>query len=548
AIKVLRVYRNNPDLYRSGPQLIGLPPLENLQELMNRNYSFEDALFALQCNDCNLRRALQWLTDGFPTEVLSEQEKAADKPQDGIPFELIEQMRLDNAENQNRMLDDDDDDDDDEDFVLKTAKLNLQNNVELTKVDTLTKDWSGVRTKIPLSETLLKMIVKSPPLPTEKARTISDVWALSINDRWRLYTSWVESFREVCEAKMSAIQQKYAAIVGRYNEIRTMKTMAVLKKARVLGMTTTGAAKHQAVLSAVKPKIAIIEEAAEVLESHIITSLSSSCEHLILIGDHFQLRPNPAVYQLAKHFNFDVSLFERLINNGFPHAVLTEQHRMRSEISDNLMPYFYTNLRNHRSVDEYENVKGMSKNMYFFNHGHLEDQDGDSTTRKNVFEAKMIVSFMRYLQQQGYKPDQITILCCYAGQMFFIRRMISDKYKLLGTDKMVRISVVDDYQGEESDIILLSFVRSNEDGKIGFLKTKNRVCVALSRAKIGLYCFGNFDHLAACSKELWADIVQNLKRLVPEGGCNKICEFRLNCGHSCTINCHTQNIDHTETK
>lgn len=82
------------------------------------------------------------------------------------------------------------------------------------------------------------------------------------------------------------------------------------------GMTTTGAAKYQAVLNAVKPKIVIIEEAAEVLESHVITSLSGGTKHAILIGDHQQLRPNPAVYKLAKQYNLDVSLFERLINNG----------------------------------------------------------------------------------------------------------------------------------------------------------------------------------------------------------------------------------------
>lgn len=51
----------------------------------------------------------------------------------------------------------------------------------------------------------------------------------------------------------------------------------------------------------------------------------------------------------------------------------------------------------------------------------------------------------------------------------------------------VRITVVDNYQGEENDIILLSLVRSNDDGDVGFLKVENRVCVALSRAKHGMY-------------------------------------------------------------
>jgi superfamily I DNA and/or RNA helicase len=56
--------------------------------------------------------------------------------------------------------------------------------------------------------------------------------------------------------------------------------------------------------------------------------------------------------------------------------------------------------------------------------------------------------------------------------------------------KEVRIMVVDNFQGEENDIILLSLVRSNTEAKIGFLKTENRVCVALSRAKMGFYIIG----------------------------------------------------------
>lgn len=71
-------------------------------------------------------------------------------------------------------------------------------------------------------------------------------------------------------------------------------------------MTTTGAARLQATLQTLKFRIVIVEEAAEVLESHIITSLTSHCAHLILIGDHQQLRPSTADYYMEKvvsHFS-----------------------------------------------------------------------------------------------------------------------------------------------------------------------------------------------------------------------------------------------------
>lgn len=102
-----------------------------------------------------------------------------------------------------------------------------------------------------------------------------------------------------------------------------------------------------------------MEEAAEVLEAHIVTSLCSKTEHLILIGDHQQLKPNPTVYELAKKYNLETSLFERWINNGIQHHQLKLQHRMRPEISALLVPHIYKELKDHVSVYDYEVVKGM---------------------------------------------------------------------------------------------------------------------------------------------------------------------------------------------
>lgn len=102
----------------------------------------------------------------------------------------------------------------------------------------------------------------------------------------------------------------------------------------------------------------VVEEAAEVLESHIVTTLCTKTEQLILIGDHQQLKPIPAVYQLAKEFNLDVSLFERLVVNGLQYFQLKRQHRMRPEIASLLRPHIYKELFDHESVTKYENIKG----------------------------------------------------------------------------------------------------------------------------------------------------------------------------------------------
>ena len=86
-------------------------------------------------------------------------------------------------------------------------------------------------------------------------------------------------------------------------------------------------------------EIVLVEEAAEVLEAHILTSLTEATEHLILIGDHEQLRPKPEVYELqidsGSGFDLDLSLFERLVrSSNFPYATLRRQRRMRRHISE----------------------------------------------------------------------------------------------------------------------------------------------------------------------------------------------------------------------
>lgn len=121
----------------------------------------------------------------------------------------------------------------------------------------------------------------------------------------------------------------------------------------------------------IKPRITIVEEAAEVLESHIVTSLSAGCQHLILIGDHQQLRPNPTVFDLAQHYSLDVSLFERMVKNGMPFSRLRLQHRMRPEIAT-MVNHIYGDLENHESVMHFDNVKGISHNVFFIDHEEAE--------------------------------------------------------------------------------------------------------------------------------------------------------------------------------
>ncbi|KAI6121084.1 hypothetical protein F5141DRAFT_496683 [Pisolithus sp. B1] len=139
-----------------------------------------------------------------------------------------------------------------------------------------------------------------------------------------------------------------------------------LKTKRIIGCTTTGAAKFAEDIRAASPDVLLVEEAGEILESHVITALSSTTSQMILIGDpqvrssdlvglalpltrSRQLRPKVNNYTLTvekgEGYDLNRSLFERLVLKGFPHVTLSSQHRMRPEISALIRALTYPDLK-----------------------------------------------------------------------------------------------------------------------------------------------------------------------------------------------------------
>ena len=331
--------------------------------------------------------------------------------------------------------------------------------------------------------------LRQNPMKKREVEAVENIWELSENKRWQLYQYWVMQYLRKQKQSLREYSDEYNRACVTYTKANQEIDCWVARKADVLGMTTTGAAKHHHILRETHANIIIIEEAAEVFESHIMTSLSPSVQHLILIGDHKQLRPKPNNYELEKEYNFAISLFERLIDNKFPHVTLEIQHRMRPEIASLICPAIYENLSNAETVKNYEPVKGVKNNLFFINHHFPEESNPneDKKTHLNTHEANYLVALCRYLLKQGYNRSQIMLLTMYRGQLLAMKQRMKRK-----DFEGIRVAAVDDFQGEENDIILLSLVRSNSDGSIGFFSIENRICMSLSRAKMGFYVISNF--------------------------------------------------------
>ncbi|VDI32032.1 Hypothetical predicted protein [Mytilus galloprovincialis] len=411
-----------------------------------------------------------------------------------------------------------------------------------------------------------------------------NLWMLSLEDRWKLYRHWLLRYVEYLKETLQTKENEFNGIFEDYKKARAELDEEILRQASVIAMTTTGAAKYHEVLMKIGPQITIIEEAAEVPEAHIVTAINPECEHLILIGDHKQLEPKPAVRELATRYNLSISLFERMLNNGLEYDCLQRQHRMRPEISE-LVRHMYPKLYDNSNVVEYENVRGIRQNLFFINHEHHEQYNADGKSFTNEHEAEYVKGLCTYLLKQGYKRNEITILAAYTGQMFLIRNKMP-RAQFEG----IIISVLDNYQGEENEIIVLSLVRNNKNGDIGFLRRENRICVALSRAKKGLYILGNSGTLTYDSNA-WRTVIQKIKSnnkedtnhayprsdfgtsfgnalplycrnhpesegiraelpadfaRAPEGGCKLFCGLRLECGHVCRLRCHPYDKKHVE--
>lgn len=226
-----------------------------------------------------------------------------------------------------------------------------------------------------------------------------------------------------------------------------------------------------------------------------------------MIGDHKQIDRTPTGFELARKYHLDVSLFDRMINMGLPYVRLEKQHRMRPEVAQ-LLHSLYEKLDDNENVLEYEDVMGLEKNVYFVSHQKKDQAIEDKDSYANEFEAFYIERLTHYLLKQGYSTRQITVLTPYLGQKIMIRNQMQ-KAEYEG----IRISNLAQYRGEENDIILLSLVSSNKEGRLGFLDDDNRMCVALSRAKIGLYVIGDFDFIQKHSHKchIWKEIIKQMK-------------------------------------
>ncbi len=335
---------------------------------------------------------------------------------------------------------------------------------------------SGKRNEHVTAESLFKEWKKGSECPdwlavySNHQPELVNFWNKSIEERSAMLDEWHDLLITDVKERVREEANNFQELHTEKEAIGRERDKMILNDARVIGATTNGAAKFRDIISAKSPGVVIVEEAGEVLEPHIIsalaeqTSYSNETKHLILIGDHLQLRPKLESYKLSTvsgaGYNFDCSLFERLIKSRFPSTMLQVQHRMRPYISEFIRQQTYPTLIDHHSVTKFEDVKGVACSVAFIHHDKPEDRKGNhdeaQTTKSNKWEAEMCVEIVRYLLLQGYAHSQITILTPYVGQVLLLLNTIRSKMQETSAyiSDLDREEILGSIENEDDDIEL----------------------------------------------------------------------------------------------
>lgn len=175
--------------------------------------------------------------------------------------------------------------------------------------------------------TVLKPVGVSPA-EIQQAMMVENVWDLEEYLRAAIYHHLRQRVMNKIWEEVKSLNKEYQNFAQMLRVSKLEKDAHIIAGSKLVGMTTTGLGKYRSIIAAVKPRIVLIEEAAEALEGPVAIACMPSVEHLILVGDHKQLRPHCSVNDLSEDPYFlDISMFERLVDNKFPFETLRTQRR-----------------------------------------------------------------------------------------------------------------------------------------------------------------------------------------------------------------------------
>lgn len=297
--------------------------------------------------------------------------------------------------------------------------------------------------------------------------------------------------------------QKMDRLKSRATELELRIRSSLFGEARVIASTLTGAANR--VLEGEKYSTLFIDEAAQALEAACWIAIRKA-GRVILAGDHCQLPPTVKSIMALKG-GLGKTLMERIVENK-PETVtlLKMQYRMNEQIMKFSSEWFYHGMVESAPTVSHRGILDYDTPMMWIDTAECDGKEefvGENFGRINRAEAELTIqTLQQYLEKIGKQrileeSIDVGIISPYRAQVQLLRKELRKREFFRPYRHLLTVNTVDGFQGQERDIILISLVRSNDGGDIGFLRDLRRMNVAITRARMKLIILGSSETMTS---------------------------------------------------
>ena len=311
--------------------------------------------------------------------------------------------------------------------------------------------------------------------------------------------------------KMERLKDRATALEIAINE-------QLFGEARVIASTLVGSANR--LLDGRRFGTLFIDEAAQAFEAACWIAIRRAAR-VVLAGDHCQLPPTVKCYEAMRQ-GLGRTLMERIVEQK-PEVVtlLTMQYRMNDDIMRFSSDWFYHNMVQSAPEVRYRSILDLDLPMTWIDTSKLEEGGeelvGDSFGRMNKAEGELtLLALQAYFEMIGRERilDErldVGLISPYRAQVQLLRQLLRKREFFKPFRRLIAVNTVDGFQGQERDIIVISLVRSNEEGQIGFLRDLRRMNVAITRARMKVIILGNRHTL--CQHPFYRKLWQYIQAL-----------------------------------
>jgi superfamily I DNA and/or RNA helicase len=295
----------------------------------------------------------------------------------------------------------------------------------------------------------------------------------------RMALKYKRSFGKAEREQRALLLREVKTIRSDIKKLQAYNEEKLFAEAEVIAGTPIGL--YDSSLSKFNFQTLVMDEAGQCIEP-LAWCIFPLAEKIVLAGDHWQLPPTVLSFEAAKK-GLNQSILEVATKSSFPVFLLNTQYRMRESIAGFSSDYFYNSLL--QTAIHLQNTGTHISFIDTAGSGYQESQGNDGSSLQNEGELNIV---RQLIERESLLTEKTAFISPYSGQVAAAKEILPAG---------MRISTIDSFQGQEKETIIVSLVRSNEDGDIGFLKDYRRMNVAMTRAKEQLFVIGDSATIGA---------------------------------------------------